>query len=144
VANPLKGKKRPTALCDWGTSTAKVGAAKKKVKVYARMAKATITALGLKEYKAKPVLKKDKKGRGRIALATGGASIAKHVSGHYLRVSTGKMGKKGKSGTQSPLFIRVKVPASLSLSQAAITIQKAGKAKLIKFPGGETFDFSGK
>lgn len=144
MASPLKGKKRPTALCDWGTSTAKVGSSKKKVKVYSRMPEATIKALGLKTYVAKPVLKKDKKGRGRLVLASGGASIAKHVSSHFLRVSLGKKGKKNKAGNQPLLFIRVPIPVALSLSQAAITIQKAGKAKYIKFPGGETFNFSGK
>lgn len=144
MASPLKGKKRPQALADWGKSTAKVGAGKKTVSVYSRMATATITALGLKTYKAKPTIKKDKKGRGRLTLAAGGASISKHVGAHYLRVNIGKFGKKNKAGIAPPLFIRVKVPPALSLSQAASILAKAGKAKIIKFPGGESYDFSGK
>ena len=113
---------------EWGSVKKKVNGKTTNTKVYSKVIQSVATAAGLKEATIKPpAIKKDKKGRQRLA----GQGITRSGA-RYLLVSVGETSKTKKGGTIER-FHRVPIPQGVSLAKASAILKK-GKVTSVKFP----------
>jgi hypothetical protein len=113
---------------EWGSIKKKVGGKTSNVKVYSKVIDSVFKACGLKEANIKPpAIKKDKKGRQRLA----GQGITRSGA-RYLLVHVGEK-TKTKAGGTIDKYHRVPIPPGVSMAKASAILKK-GKAVKIKFP----------
>lgn len=119
---------------EWGSVKKKVNGKVSNVKVYSKVIDSVFKVCGLKAANIKPpAIKKDKKGRQRLA----GQGITSSGS-RYLLVHVGET-TKTKKGTTIDKYHRVPIPPGVSMAKASAILKK-GKAVKIKFPNAPSVE----